>query len=870
MQFVRVRSIWRILATQLILVLVLGQQSPFSSELIEQLKAAKARDHHQLTPMQFFLTGHFIAPSQRAIERNSNRQTTPTFHFEASLSPSTFDDSNPPDSPQQELTTQRRVRPIRFQRIISEEVPAGQIVASSVDENASDDATQQVRVIMSPPRSPPRQLQFVTRRKKRVKKSTTTTTTTESPEDDDDEQEDESTTVKTTTQRPTTTTTPTTPRTSTTPTTPSTEEDSTTEEAFFFDETTTTLQPIATAQQFSRKKSNPTAEDLSTTATSLSLIRQSCLATAEGAPKVPLDNPFSGPLPECAKLKYRSFDGTCNNIAFPDRGATDAVLLRTLEPNYADGQGMPRISISKAVLPSAREVSKRVGGDADVSSLTTTQMFMQFGQFIDHDVTNTARMQGIGGGTPQCCFEDATTKLDPACFPIQIPQDDAVFSPLKQTCLEFVRSLAGHGPGCNRGPREQTNQNTAFIDGSAIYGLSSNRANILRSKKLGMLKTFTPDDNPHYNLLPRNPTNSECVQPTKTQMCFKAGDIRANVHLGIAQMQTLWLRQHNRVAETLHDLNPNWDDEKLYEEARRITGAQLQHIAYKEFLPVLLGDEITNKWGLRLLNEGRFTGYNISLNPGILNEFATAAYRVGHTMVPKAFRKSSKDYKIRSTVSVKSTYFHPFTLYDKDGFDEVIFGMVSSPSNEVDVNFVDDLNDHLFQAPGETSGLDLTAINIQRGRDHGVAGWMKWRQICGLPVASSFEELKRLNAIPDDVASRMEEHYDDVADVDLYIAGAAENHVTGGMVGPTFACLIAEQFRRLKMGDRFWYENDLPLASTLSDDQLEDIRKTSMAQILCDNTPLMDSIQRQAFLLPNPRTNPVVSCKSLPQPTYNT
>ena len=47
----------------------------------------------------------------------------------------------------------------------------------------------------------------------------------------------------------------------------------------------------------------------------------------------------------------------------------------------------------------------------------------------------------------------------------------------------------------------------------------------------------------------------------------------------------------------------------------------------------------------------------------------------------------------------------------------------------------------------------------------------------------------------------------DLADVDLYIAGSSENHVHGGQVGPTFACIITMEFRNKRFTDRFWHEN---------------------------------------------------------------
>ena len=64
---------------------------------------------------------------------------------------------------------------------------------------------------------------------------------------------------------------------------------------------------------------------------------------------------------------------------------------------------------------------------------------------------------------------------------------------------------------------------------------------------------------------------------------FSTGDSRANEQPGLTAFHTVWVREHNRLAKELSYLNPHWDDERLFQEARKINIAEMQHITYNEW-----------------------------------------------------------------------------------------------------------------------------------------------------------------------------------------------------------------------------------------------------------------------------------------------
>lgn len=291
---------------------------------------------------------------------------------------------------------------------------------------------------------------------------------------------------------------------------------------------------------------------------------------------------------------------------------------------------------------------------------------------------------------------------------------------------------------------------------------------------------------------------------SKKILFFFLGDSRANEVPELITVHAIWHREHNRIADELARINPGWNDEILYQEARRILIAEMQHVTYSEFVPILIGRRMMKKFGLEPLKEGYSFNYREDLNPGILGAFSTAAFRF-HSLVASWFELRTEDDKVVDRFRLSNTYFDPSLLYKRGAFDLLINGLVQQPTQKNDQYFSEEVGLHLFRPRGGSFGMDLAALNIQRGRDHGLPGYNKWRELCGLRRIQNFRDLA--NVMPQATAQSLSRLYGSVDDVDLYIAGIAENPIQGAIVGPTFACILAEQFRRLKEGDRLWYEN---------------------------------------------------------------
>ncbi|CAH1239207.1 PXDN [Branchiostoma lanceolatum] len=537
--------------------------------------------------------------------------------------------------------------------------------------------------------------------------------------------------------------------------------------------------------------------------------------------------------------EFRTANGCANNNMNSLWGSPEQCLKRMLDPQYGNGINEPRTAKNGDSLPNARHVSLVMHEDMRKSSHEISHMLMQFGQFMSHEITMTAAPDE----DVSCPCEMGAGDLE--CFNIPIPENDPDFP--GRSCIEFIRSSACPNKGCSMGPRQQFDQVTAFVDASNVYGDSEEDMASLRDSDGFLLKSRpNPPEPTKKELLPEAPEDwgFECEGPAN-EKCSQAGDTRVNQQPALTSLHTVFMREHNRIAKELSVLNKDngWGDDRVFFETRKIVGALLQKIA------------------------GFFSGYNPTVNPGIYNGFATAAYRFGHSVVQNGFDRYDSDFNSQCPIKLAYSLDNPTYVLDgaEGGPDSIIRGLTTQPRQDADRFMVSGLTKFLFaDPPGSDNGIDLAAVNIQRGRDHGLPGYNAWREKCGLPRAPRFRDLAP--QISDETTrEKLKSLYSHVDDIDLFVGGLSEEAVPGGIVGPTFACLIGMQFQDIRKGDRFWFEN----TGQFTEEQLEEIKKTSLARILCDNTDGTTHLQPDVFKLPTQPGNERVSCSSLPEMDLN-
>jgi hypothetical protein len=503
------------------------------------------------------------------------------------------------------------------------------------------------------------------------------------------------------------------------------------------------------------------------------------------------------------------------HLANPSWGVTNTDLLRLSPAAYADGISTPSLPNN----PSARVISDLVNSQADaagndiqtVSQASLSDFGYAWGQFIDHDMDLTPSSSGE--------FDDILAD----------PND-----PSGMATQTFERSTFDPATGTSTSnPRQQVNTITSFLDLSNVYGSTQAVANALRTFSGGLLKTsdnglelplnnasyFSPtaaDPDPNQ-LAELNMANDSQLLPSSE--LFAAGDVRANENVELTALQTLFVRNHNQIATELANMNPgafgftSWTDENLYQEARKINIAEEQYITYTQYLPDILGPNALPG----------YSGYNSNVNPSIATEFSTVAFRFGHSLLSNAIQRQdnngnsipdqnpngapidlAQDFFDPSVIN-PSGVFDPISGHTTSDINAILKGDADGDSQAMDVLAINEVRNLLFaNGAAVDNGQDLIARDVQRARDDGIGTYNQVRVAYGLAPVTSFAQITS-NVT---VQQELQEAYGTVDNIDPFEGGMAEDLAPGSSMGTLFTTILADQFTRLRAGDRFFYFNE--------------------------------------------------------------
>ena len=497
-------------------------------------------------------------------------------------------------------------------------------------------------------------------------------------------------------------------------------------------------------------------------------------------------------------FEARRPDGWGNNRVHGEWGAAGTPLLRQTSLGYGDGAASP----GGEARPGARALSNALAAqEAPVPNPRgASDLLWAWGQFLDHDLGRTL------GSKPQ------------ELLPIRVPAGDPHFDPSGRgdVTLFFNRSEFRTDAS---GVRQQVNSLTAFIDASMVYGSDEESARTLRCLDgTGRLRSSAGELLPFDPRMPGAPF-------------FIAGDGRVNENVALTSLQTVFMREHNRLAVELGERDPSLGEDERYELARALVAAQIQHITYAEFLPRLLGPEAL----------APYTGYREDVNPGLENFFSAAAYRFGHSMVsPQLLRLGPSGESIpEGPLELVQAFNNPGALVNEGGIDPVLRGAARQRAQAIDPLLVTPLRNLLFGGSGG-AGMDLAALNIQRGRDHGLPSYNQARIDHGLGRVESFAALT-----PDEaLRERLAASYGTVDEVDAWVGGLAEQALDGAQVGPLLRAALAAQFERTRDGDRFWFQHQL------APEAVAWVQAQDLASVIRRNTEIGAELQDSVFDAP--------------------
>jgi hypothetical protein len=302
------------------------------------------------------------------------------------------------------------------------------------------------------------------------------------------------------------------------------------------------------------------------------------------------------------------------------------------------------------------------------------------------------------------------------------------------------------------------NENTAWWDGSQIYGSDQQTVDRLRSDGAGNKLPFGKlrmEKGPNGDELPLNPQTG--VEDT---------GFARNWWVGLDLFHTLFVKNHNFICDQLHKAHPDWTSDRLFETARMINAAIMAKIHTTEWTPAVLPNKTsttalnTNWFGFeetklkafkdrRVLREGKPTDDilggivgNKWVDLGVPHNFAEefpAVYRL-HPTIPDAIQLRRVDGTSDGSIATEQTRgAGARQLARKEG----IANLLSSFGYQKMGALVNNNYPKFMQDTSQPNVpvMDLGAIDLLRDRERGVLPYNEFRRKLGLNPIATFDDL---------------------------------------------------------------------------------------------------------------------------------
>ncbi|XP_049866580.1 peroxidase-like [Pectinophora gossypiella] len=541
---------------------------------------------------------------------------------------------------------------------------------------------------------------------------------------------------------------------------------------------------------------------------------------------------------DCNPKEGRRLDGTCNNLKHLTRGATHTPFYRVLPAVYGDNFE-PRKSVTGQDLPLARLVRTTLLAEGKVPDQIFTQLLTYYWVFMSSDIAALHDTVNYIEWIPFCCTEKGKTEY--MCTPNKVPIDDPVhrFSGIR--CLNMTRPVSFQTSGCiaNNTSPERINTATPIMDLSNVYGSVLNGSLRARTFKGGLLK----EEVENGRVWPPSVPIGVCrlnQRPAETR-CHGTPDDVTNTLAGINLVATWFWRQHNKIARKLAKINPCWSDNRLFYTARDINIASALQIYMYELLPAVMGRE--NLIVDNVINGG--LGFRDFYDPTVKPQLSLEypyALRWTHLIQESTIKMyDSKGHYVKQFPMVNLTLRTGYFAVDNN-IDYITQGAFRQPSAKFDY-IVDPDMTGIGLGPHQRS-TDILTNDLAKGRYFGFPPYVEYRKLCSGLRYKTWKDLKPI--INPEHLEKLQELYKNVEDIDLMAGMWVEKYIPGGFVPQTFYCLIIDQLRRNMVVDRHFFERPTrPNAFTFQ--QLLEIRKATIAQVLCDVGDTVTEIQPHAF-----------------------